>query len=208
MLKTLIILFLNLLTLTSFAQYGQEIQHEEATKKGTKRPNEQVEPVKETKAFDAAASRTDTHASQEKPHGRIIYLGRTAEAPHKLHKAPEEQEASDESLFIYDGYTSRRGSPAMLEIYCESCEKPVMSYQKDGPGNLLRCYLDRIHRPRDLKERQYGYFNERTAIALRCPYCSRVIGIPMIYRPENRPAYKMLRNRFYFKVTSQQNDHK
>ena len=103
-----------------------------------------------------------------------------------------------ERAFIYDAYTQRRGDPKMLEIMCARCRKYVMSYQKDGPGALLRCYLDRIHEPRDLKERQYQHFDVRTISRLRCPSCSTIIGLPMIYKLENRPAYRMLRNTFYF----------
>lgn len=105
-----------------------------------------------------------------------------------------------EDVFIYDAYTQRRGRPAMLSIHCSSCRNPIMTYQKDGPGRLLRCYLDRIHSPKNLKDRQYDRgFNVTTSCNLNCPKCLRTIGTPMIYAPEARPAYNLIKSRFYFK---------
>lgn len=100
-----------------------------------------------------------------------------------------------EPIFIYDTYTARRGTPKMLEIFCAGCDKHIMSYQKDGPGALLRCYLDRIHSPKALKNKQYDNIANLT-----CLSCSRIIGTPMIYKPENRPAYRMIQRSFYFKT--------
>ncbi len=66
-----------------------------------------------------------------------------------------------------------------------------MSYQKDGPGPLLRCYLDRIHHPEFLEKRQYGEFNKQVALQLICEACKEVIGVPIVYEKEDRPAYHM-----------------
>jgi hypothetical protein len=97
--------------------------------------------------------------------------------------------------FIRNTYTERRGAPAMLDIQCLRCNRSVIYYQKDGPGRLLRCYLDRIHYPESIKNRQYERFNVRTSPLLRC-VCSAAIGTPMIYQSENRPAYRMFNNTF------------
>lgn len=94
-----------------------------------------------------------------------------------------------EGKLIHDAYSQRRGSPKMLKLFCESCSSYVMHYQKDGPGPLLRCYLDRIHYPEEIKNTQKG--------TLLCPSCKQIIGTPMIYKPENRPAYRMIKHRFY-----------
>jgi len=85
----------------------------------------------------------------------------------------------------------RRGAPAMLVMKCAQCNAYVMSYQKDGPGPLLRCYLDRIHHPEILEKRQYEDFHKKTALKLSCPSCLVVIGSPIIYEKENRPAYHL-----------------
>lgn len=93
--------------------------------------------------------------------------------------------------FKNDSYTKRRGTPVMLIITCANCNTYVMHYQKDGPGPLLRCYLDRIHHPEDLHNRQHTTFNKKTTPKLNCNGCSTVIGSPIIYEKENRPAYHM-----------------
>ena len=69
-----------------------------------------------------------------------------------------------------------------------------MVYQKDGPGKLIRCYADRIVWPVDLVKRQAqvtaASINE--AVGLACASCGNVIGSPMIYEPEHRPAYRLI----------------
>ena len=93
--------------------------------------------------------------------------------------------------FKNDSYTKRRGTPVMLIISCATCNAHIMHYQKDGPGPLLRCYLDRIHSPKELHKRQYAEFNKKSFPKLICESCSIVIGSPIIYEKENRPAYHM-----------------
>jgi hypothetical protein len=51
--------------------------------------------------------------------------------------------------FKRDTYTRARGTPVMLTISCSLCETYLMSYQKDGPGPLKCCYIDRIHHPEE-----------------------------------------------------------
>lgn len=93
--------------------------------------------------------------------------------------------------FKNDSYTKRRGTPTMLIVNCASCSNYIMHYQKDGPGPLLRCYLDRIHRPEKLSARQYNEFNKKTSPKLQCEACEKVVGSPIIYEKENRPAYHL-----------------
>lgn len=72
-----------------------------------------------------------------------------------------------------------------------------MSYQKDGPGRLLRCYLDRIHqRPKVLQENTINA--NANANAQFCQNCHEQLGIYYIYAKENRPAYDMLEEKSYF----------
>lgn len=115
----------------------------------------------------------------------------------KPHNKIEEKKQS--FRFIYDRYTARRGEPKMFDIYCDGCKCLLIQYQKDGPGRLLRCYLDRIHSPKILKNRQYEYFNVRTSPNLSCNSCRLIIGTPMIYKSESRPAYNMKSDCFYIK---------
>lgn len=69
-----------------------------------------------------------------------------------------------------------------------------MVYQKDGPGKLLRCYSDRIVWPPTLVESQQEITaaNVKSAGSLGCTACSNIIGNPMVYEPENRPAYRVV----------------
>jgi hypothetical protein len=93
--------------------------------------------------------------------------------------------------FKRDAYMKKRGNPAMLLVTCAKCGNYVMHYQKDGPGPLLRCYLDRIHYPEMLRDRQDEAFDTKTSCKLACGKCNVVLGVPMMYEKENRPAYHM-----------------
>lgn len=93
--------------------------------------------------------------------------------------------------FKNDSYRRKRGTPAILFISCAGCGEYIMSYQKDGPGPLLRCYLDRICHPEALEKRQYDLFEKNEAPKLECKICSIVIGVPIVYEKEDRPAYHM-----------------
>lgn len=106
--------------------------------------------------------------------------------------------------FKKDSYTRKRGAPIMLLIYCSECSYYIMSYQKDGPGPLLRCYLDRIHHPVEIKKRQYELFDKNTVPKLECSQCKVVIGTPIIYEKEERPAYHMRPGLFTIKKLCRQ----
>jgi hypothetical protein len=101
--------------------------------------------------------------------------------------------------FKMDAYLRCRGTPALISISCAHCDKYLMVYQKDGPGPLLRCYLDRIHHPEPLENRQHDLFDKRHSPVLECSHCKAVIGVPMIYKKENRPAYRMRKGLFKIK---------
>lgn len=85
-----------------------------------------------------------------------------------------------------DGYMSvRGGTSAFFNIYCAHCRRWLLLYQKDGTGNLLRLYLDRIHALETLTE-------SMRSKGLTCGHCNASIGVPMIYKPENRPAFRLI----------------
>ena len=94
--------------------------------------------------------------------------------------------------FKTDSYQKKRGTPAMLKICCANCKQYLITYQKDGPGPLLRCYLDRIHHPKIDEE------SKEPSANLECSSCKAVIGVPMIYEKENRSAF-MMRPGFFSK---------
>lgn len=66
----------------------------------------------------------------------------------------------------------------MLALACESCGQHLCNYQKDGPGPLKRLYLDRMEPAPAAKQ-------------LKCPSCGEVLGTHIIYKKENRPAYRL-----------------
>ena len=81
--------------------------------------------------------------------------------------------------FVVNEFTLKRGEPKMLNLFCACCKGYLITYQKDGPGPLLRCYWDRIHAPSlDSNEN-----------ALVCPHCDSLIGKKGVYAKENRLAF-------------------
>ena len=53
--------------------------------------------------------------------------------------------------FKKDEYKNARGTHSrVVNLYCRKCKNLLAIYQKDGPGNLRRLYLDRILYPEKL----------------------------------------------------------
>lgn len=67
----------------------------------------------------------------------------------------------------------------MLDVVCDHCDQHVAFYQKDGPGELKRLYIDRFI---DIVPEQEE---------LTCQACGRILGIRYIYEKENRKAYRL-----------------
>ncbi len=76
---------------------------------------------------------------------------------------------------------NRGGYSRWLSLSCEKCKTRLLIYQKDGPGILKRLYHDRIIFPTDLNRKE----------KLECKKCKAVLGIPIIYEKEDRPAYRL-----------------
>lgn len=89
-----------------------------------------------------------------------------------------------------DKYKSARGGYSrLLNVCCRKCESVVVVYQKDGPGNLRRLYLDRIFAPEVLTDLQN--LNIGDIPVLECKKCSEVLGTPYIYIKEKRKAFRL-----------------
>lgn len=101
-----------------------------------------------------------------------------------------------------DSYQKARGKPKIFLMHCGHCHCYVMAYQKDGPGPLKRCYLDRIHHPEIFEKVQHMKFDTKTAPKLRCSACRTILGFPMVYKKENRLAYRLKRGIFSIKKIS------
>lgn len=89
---------------------------------------------------------------------------------------------------------SRGGTSKFLFVACGNCENPLMIYQKDGPGRLMRMYADRIVWPPSLVEDQKNFTTNtiRQVGTIACLNCHLAIAHPMVYSPENRPAYRVI----------------
>jgi hypothetical protein len=59
-----------------------------------------------------------------------------------------------------------------------------MLYQKDGPGPLIRSFLDRIVASAELAGLQY----KKIVPNVTCSHCGRLLGIPSVYDEETRRA--------------------
>lgn len=77
---------------------------------------------------------------------------------------------------------NRGGYSRFLNISCESCGHHLAIYQKDGPGELKRMYLDRIFAPKIIQ----GKTDE-----FKCTSCKKIIGTFFNYKKENRSAIRL-----------------
>ena len=93
--------------------------------------------------------------------------------------------------FQKDKFKKNRGKwSRVLEIRCHFCKKHLFYYQKDGPGNLERSYIDRFIdiNPEHKKE-------------FKCKNCGELLGIYQPYKKENnRQAYSWLVGSLEYKI--------
>ena len=90
-----------------------------------------------------------------------------------------------------DKYSQARGGwSRILAISCDHCEGHICFYQKDGPGPLKRMYVDRM----------IGIQPEGDE--LTCLACGRTLGMKIIYKKEDRPAYRLFQNAVKKRITS------
>ena len=87
--------------------------------------------------------------------------------------------------------SARGGTSAFFDIYCSQCRNWLLLYQKDGPGNLFRLYLDRIHAPENLAILSRAGKSQKFT-GLTCTNCNASIGVPMVYEPEDRSAFRLI----------------
>ena len=96
--------------------------------------------------------------------------------------------------FSNDHFKTRRGGTSKwLMVSCRECQDDLFIYQKDGTGQLLRIYLDRIFSAPS-GERPYKGFTEQHLGVLACLGCETIVGVPMTYKKyaENRLAERIV----------------
>ena len=95
-----------------------------------------------------------------------------------------------------DKYAKARGGTSQFYyLFCTTCGEYLTLYQKDGSGNLLRLYLDRIFEPEHLASLQ-GKKSKSEIPSLLCQKCKTPIGFPMVYARENRLAFRLVHRLF------------
>lgn len=93
-----------------------------------------------------------------------------------------------------DKFTKARGGTSkFLIIRCTNCGNAVLLYQKDGPGQLFRLYLDKIHAPESFSSLKHTATSKSTLGGLHCTKCKELLAVPMVYIPENRLALRIIR---------------
>lgn len=91
-----------------------------------------------------------------------------------------------------DIYRENRGGYAhFLNIFCESCGAQVALYQKDGPGELRRMYMDRILAP-------HVAYSPKADFA--CYVCKKVLGTFYLYEKEKRETVRLYQGSVIKKV--------
>jgi hypothetical protein len=94
-----------------------------------------------------------------------------------------------------DKYLRARGGNAkMINVSCMKCECLLFVYQKDGPGWLKRCYLNRIIFPEKYGKIQEEVKDIKEMKNLVCD-CGEIIGSPMVHK-DNRLAFHLIRGKF------------
>lgn len=91
---------------------------------------------------------------------------------------------------------SRGGNSVFFEVFCSKCNQYILTYQKDGIGNLHRLYLDRIFAPIEFSKLQESVSSKQDIPNLFCSKCNCLIGTPMIYEKENRFAFRLIHGSF------------
>jgi len=99
---------------------------------------------------------------------------------------------------IHDRYRMARGGKSKLVyVICAKCEGKIVLYQKDGPGWLKRCYLNRIFWPKRYEALQHDkrIKDPEDMPGLLCPSCRSLIGIPVRHK-DGRLAFTLMRGKF------------
>lgn len=90
-----------------------------------------------------------------------------------------------------DGFYKARGGTAQaLRLTCGRCGGYICLYQKDGTGHLYRLYWDRIFECVSLHPYRPDLTKDDME-PLICERCDQLLGVPMVYTPESRLAWRL-----------------
>ena len=105
----------------------------------------------------------------------------------------EDREMNSRIKLKMDRHRRARGGKArLLDLFCRKCGAWLLTYQKDGTGRLLRCYVDRIAAPPELAglQRNTKACGPHRLPVLRCRQCTNLIGSPMRHH-SGRIAFRL-----------------
>ena len=92
-------------------------------------------------------------------------------------------------------FRERGGSAKIINVSCMKCGKLLFIYQKDGPGWLKRCYLNRIIAPEKYSKLQTLGLKEPKGLGNLICECGETIGSPMRNK-DRRLAFHLIRGKF------------
>lgn len=99
-------------------------------------------------------------------------------------------------VMIKDKYLRKRGGTAkVVNVSCSNCGDLLFIYQKDGPGWLKRCYLNRILEPVKYSELQESVKDVGDVKNLVCEGCGSIVGSPMKHK-DDRLAFRLMKGKF------------
>ena len=81
-----------------------------------------------------------------------------------------------------------------LDIDCGNCGTFILRYKKEGSGQLIRLYLDKVLQPKSLVALKSSGRKSNLPV-LTCPKCGNSIGHPMEHEG-NRLAWRMIKGSF------------
>ena len=105
--------------------------------------------------------------------------------------------------FKKDKFRKKKGGQARIyDIHCGKCQEFLFVYQKDGKGNLHRCYLNRILAPAQWAkiEEDHSIRKANDIPNLACPSCDEIVGVP-IKRQDGRFCFRLKHGYFHKKYT-------
>ncbi|MBI5071889.1 hypothetical protein HZB93_03305 [Candidatus Falkowbacteria bacterium] len=95
-----------------------------------------------------------------------------------------------------DKYFRERGGKAkIIDLSCAVCGQYLFTYQKDGPGWLKRCYLNRVIISGQFLKLFDKKIKDQKEMKNMICQCGTLIGVPMCHK-DKRLAYRLERGKF------------